>query len=122
MKLQSRAKAYREYLKSPKAKVERILDNLDEERIRREDRAARRFQRFGWRKLARSVMTALLLILCLLPIVACKSKKSQDKYMFYGVLMEESRCIHKVLNRADGTVEETTLCKEEKTYSPENIQ
>ena len=122
MKQQSRQEAYREYLKSPKAKVERILDNLDEERIRAEERASRRFMRYGWRKLARNAMRILIIALCLVSFLGCKADKPKEKFMFYGVLMEESRCIHKVLNRADGTVEETTLCKEEKTYSPENIQ
>ncbi len=54
MKQQSaRRKAYQEYLKTPKARVEQILNELDEERILREDRAARRLSRVGWRELAR---------------------------------------------------------------------
>ncbi len=47
-----KAEAYRAYLASPQAKLERFLDGLDEDRRKYINRMSNRFQRYGWKKLA----------------------------------------------------------------------
>lgn len=49
---------YKEYLSSDAAKVERFLDQLDEQRLDREAREAQKLEKKGFRKWARSVISA----------------------------------------------------------------
>jgi hypothetical protein len=53
----SRERKYIQYLKSPEARVEAILDELDEERINREVKESRVFRRKGFRKWAKDSLS-----------------------------------------------------------------